>query len=75
MLRPYVQGTRVIVRTDHLAVRWMLHMEGAHGRLASWRFRLSEFDYLVETRAGAAHDAADPLSRLITPAIDTWPIP
>jgi len=28
MLRPYVQGTRFIVRTDHSALRWMLHMEG-----------------------------------------------
>jgi len=75
MLRPYVQGTRFIVRTDHSALRWMLHMEGAHGRLACWRLRLSEFYCLVETRAGAAHYAADTMSRLATPAVDTIPIP
>jgi len=75
MLRPYVQGTRFIVRTDHSALRWMLHMDGAHGSLARWQLRLSEFDYLVATRAGAAHHAADTMSRLATPAVDTRPIP
>jgi len=74
-LRPYVQATRFIVRTDHSALRWMLHMDGAHGRLARWRRRLFEFDYLVETRAGAAHHAADTISLLATPAVDTRSIP
>jgi len=53
----------------------MLHLDGAHGRLARWRLPLSEFYYLVETRAGAAHHAADTMSRLATPAVDTRPIP
>jgi len=75
MLHPYVQGTRFIVRTHHSALRWILHMDGAHGRLACWRLRLSEWDYLVETRAGVAHHAADTMSRLATPAVDTRPIP
>jgi len=75
MLQPYVQGTRFVVRTDHSALRWMLHMDGAHGRRARWRLRLAEFDYLVETRAGAAHHAADTMSRLATPSVDTRPIP
>jgi len=75
MLRPYVQGTRFIVRTDNSALRWMLRMVGAHGRLARWRLRLSELDVFVETRAGAAHHAAGTMSRLATPAVDTRPIP
>jgi len=49
-------------------------MEGAHGRLARWRLRLSELDYLVEARAGAAHHAGDTMSRIATPAVDTRPI-
>jgi len=75
MLRPYVQKTWFIVRTDHSALRWMLDMDGAHGRLARWRIRLSELDYLDETRAGAAHHAADTMSRIATPAVDTRPVP
>jgi len=50
-------------------------MDGAHGRLARWRLRLSELDSLVETRAGAPHHAAETMSRLATPAVDTRPIP
>lgn len=75
LLRPYLLGTRFIVRTDHTALKWMLHMDGAHGRLAQWRLRLAEFDYLVETRSGAAHHAADTMSRLTTSGADLSPIP
>jgi len=53
LLRPYVEGTRFMVRTDHAALKWMLHMDGSHGRLALWRLRLAEFDYVVHTRPGA----------------------
>jgi len=42
-----------MVRTDHAALKWMLHMDGSHGRLALWRLRLAEFDYVVHTRPGA----------------------
>jgi len=53
ILRPYVAGTRFTVRTDHAALKWMLHMDGAHGRLAPWRLRLPVTDLLVQTRPGA----------------------
>jgi len=53
----------------------MLHMDKARGCLARWQLRLSEFDYLVETRAGAAHHAADTASRIAPRAVDTRPIP
>lgn len=53
----------------------MLLMDGAHGRLAQGRLRLAEFAYVVETRAGAAHHAADTMSKLTTAGIDVKPIP
>jgi len=53
----------------------MLHMDGAHGRLARWRLRLAEFDYVVQTRPGASHHAADTMSRLSTRAVDDGAIP
>jgi len=37
LLRPYVEGTRFTVPTDHKALKWMLHMDSAHGRLARRR--------------------------------------
>jgi len=41
LLRPYIEGTRGTVRTDLAALKWMLHMDGAHGRLALWRLRFA----------------------------------
>ena len=75
LLRPYIEGTRFTVRTDHAALKWMLHMDGAHGRLARWRLRLAEFDYVVQPRPGASHHAADTMSRISKPAVDDGALP
>ena len=50
LLRSYIEGTRFTVRTDHAALKRMLHMDGAHRRLARWRLRLPEFNHVVQTR-------------------------
>jgi len=50
-------------------------MDGAHKRLARWRLRMAEFNYVVQTRPGAAHHAADTMSRISTPAGDERAIP
>jgi len=75
LFSPYIEGTRFTVRSNHAALKWMLHMDGAHGRLARWRLRLAEFDYVVQTRPGASHHAADTMSRISTPAVDDGAIP
>lgn len=75
LLRPFLEGTRFTVRTDHAALKWMLHMDGAHGRQARWRMRLLEYDYVIETGSGASHRAADAMSRLATTEVDEGPIP
>lgn len=75
LLRPYLLGTRFAVRTDHTALKWMLHMDGAHGRLARWRLRLAEFQYSVESRPGQHRHATDVMSRLATTGDDKGPIP
>jgi len=75
LLRPYIEGTRFTVRTDHAALKCMLHMDGAYGRLAWWQLRLAEFNHVVQTRPGASHHAADFRSRNSTPAGDGGAIP
>jgi len=75
LLRPFVEGTRFTVRTDHAALKWMLHMDWAHERLARWRLRLAEFDYVVQTRPGASHHEEDTMSRIAIPAGDEGAIP
>lgn len=63
-LRPYVEGARFNVRTDHHALRWMLTVTDPNSRLMRWRLRLSEFDYEIIYRPGRVHQVPDALSRL-----------
>jgi hypothetical protein len=51
-----------------------MNLSDAQGRLARWRLRLSEFTFKVEYHPGAAHHAADALSRLPHQAIPPDPI-
>jgi RNase H-like domain found in reverse transcriptase/Reverse transcriptase (RNA-dependent DNA polymerase) len=43
-LRPYLEGQKFIIGTDHRSLRWVLNLSDAQGRLARWRLRLLEFD-------------------------------
>jgi hypothetical protein len=52
------------VRTEHHALRWVMNLAEAQGRLARWRLRLSEFTFKVENSRGAMNHAADTMSRL-----------
>lgn len=65
-LRPYLQGNTFVLRTDHAALRWILNMADATGKLARWRLRLLEYDYEIQHRPGVKHQAADALSRVRT---------
>jgi hypothetical protein len=47
-LRPYLEGIDFTVRTDHHALRWVMNIYDAQGRLARWRLRLSKFTFKVE---------------------------
>jgi hypothetical protein len=73
-LRPYLEGIEFTVRTDHHALRWVMNVSDAQGRLARWRLRLSEFTFKVEYHPGAAHHASDALSRLHHQDIPPEPI-
>lgn len=41
MLRYYLEGARFTIRTNHDALRWILNMADATGKLARWRLHLS----------------------------------
>lgn len=71
VLRPYLEGARFIVRTDHRA----LHTDVAHGRRERWRLRLAEFENIVEAHPGQHHHAADVMYRLATSGVEHGPIP
>jgi hypothetical protein len=53
---------------DHQALRWVMNLSDAQGRLARWRLRLAEFDFQVEYRPGSLNHGADTIARLEPPA-------
>jgi len=75
-LRPSIEGTRFLVRCDHMALKWILTTTACtNNRLNRWRIRLTEFDYDVAYKPGRHHAIADALFRMPTEALDTKPIP
>jgi len=70
-LRPYLEGDRFLVRTDHDCLRWILNIEGSgNPRLARWRLRLSELEFDVAYKPGMTHYLADSISCLESGASD-----
>ena len=62
--RPYLERKSFVVRTDHVALRWMFSTATENPRVCRWRLALAEFHFVVEHRPGRSHVAPDSLSRL-----------
>jgi len=59
-LRPYLEGDRFLVLTDHDCLRWILNIVcSGNPRLARWRLRLSELEFDVALKPGITHFMAD----------------
>ena len=74
-LTPYLLHEEIVVHTDHVALRWLLIIQGPSGRLMSWRLRLAEYNFQVMYKKGPQNVHADAVSRLRTAAetvTDDW---
>lgn len=64
-------GNKIVVYTDHSALKWFLNLNNPTGRLARWGIRLSAFDCEIRHRRGSDNVVPDSLSRIPIAALNT----
>ena len=62
--RKYLLGSRVIVYTDHAALKYLFAKQDSKPRLLRWILLLQEFDVEIRDKRGCENTVADHLSRM-----------
>lgn len=68
--RPYLDGVKFTVYTDHASLVWLQNMKEPTSRLARWALRLACYDFELFHRKGKDMVVPDCLSRLNCEIID-----
>lgn len=62
--RPYIYGTKFLVKSDHRPLTYLFSMKNPSSKLTRMRLDLEEFDFEVEFIKGTQNVGADALSRI-----------
>jgi hypothetical protein len=72
--RSYLVGAKVIVYTNHAALKYLLTKKDAKPRLIRWILLLQEFDLEIKDKMGVENTVADHLSRMQVTNMQDLPI-
>jgi len=64
-------GSKVIVFTDHAAIKYLLNKSDSKSSLIRWILLLQEFDLEMRDKKGCENNVADHLSRLTNEEVTT----
>lgn len=63
--RPYIEGTKFTVITDHASLVWLKNFKDPTGRIARWALKMQSYDFDIKHRKGTHMVVPDALSRAI----------
>lgn len=62
--RPYIEGYRFTLITDHASLKWLMSQKDLSGRLARWSLKLQGYDFIIKHQKGSENVVPDALSRV-----------
>ena len=72
--RKYIVDSKVIIHTDHAAIKYLMENKDAKQRLIRWVLLIQEFDLQIVDRKGADNPMGDNLSRIENIPHDPFPV-
>ncbi|XP_044762512.1 uncharacterized protein LOC123319517 [Coccinella septempunctata] len=73
-LRPYLEGYRFTVITDHMSLRWLQSIKSPTGRIARWSIFLQQYDFEIKNQYGYRRGSStcDAVMRFVEYTLDCF---